>query len=416
MTNQLIILIILVMISAFFAGSELAFVVANKLKIEVRARKKNYAAKSAYAFVQNPQYFYSTILIANSVINVTFASLSAVILYIAFNMSEFSVLIISTLVLLIFGELLPKYFARELGDRIVLITSIPIRVVFYLLYPFVKITSSLSSFLTQSSSVKAENINFLFSKEDIEFLVNESHEAGIVNKKESAIITKVLALGEQKVYEAMRPRTEIVGVDIDSTIDEVISVFIDSGYSKIPVYEENLDNIRGVIFAYDIFKSPKNLQSIIREIIFVPETKRSFEMLNEFLNKQVSIAIVVDEFGGTAGLVTMEDIIEELFGEIKDEYDIEEDICKKIATDTYLISGKVEIDYINEKYSLGIPTGDYETIAGFITSEIGRIPLQGESVTIDRFYFLVARANHIKIELVKLTILPSEDIISPKSI
>ena len=331
-------------------------------------------------------------------------------------MSEFSVLIISTLVLLIFGELLPKYFARELGDRIVLITSIPIRVVFYLLYPFVKITSSLSSFLTQSSSVKAENINFLFSKEDIEFLVNESHEAGIVNKKESAIITKVLALGEQKVYEAMRPRTEIVGVDIDSTIDEVISVFIDSGYSKIPVYEENLDNIRGVIFAYDIFKSPKNLQSIIREIIFVPETKRSFEMLNEFLNKQVSIAIVVDEFGGTAGLVTMEDIIEELFGEIKDEYDIEEDICKKIATDTYLISGKVEIDYINEKYSLGIPTGDYETIAGFITSEIGRIPLQGESVTIDRFYFLVARANHIKIELVKLTILPSEDIISPKSI
>ncbi|HEY6906522.1 MAG TPA: transporter associated domain-containing protein, partial [Ignavibacteriaceae bacterium] len=200
-------------------------------------------------------------------------------------------------------------------------------------------------------------------------------------------------------------------VDIESTIDEVISIFVESGYSKIPVYEENLDNIRGVIFAYDIFNSPQNLKSIIREIIFVPETKRSFEMLNEFLNKQVSIAIVVDEFGGTAGLVTMEDIIEELFGEIKDEYDIEEEICRKISADSFLISGKVEIDYINEKYNLNIPTGDYETIAGYITSRIGRIPLQGESVKIDNFTFLIARSTNIRIDLVKLTIIPADDAI-----
>ncbi|HSD64609.1 MAG TPA: hemolysin family protein [Ignavibacteriaceae bacterium] len=416
MTNQLIILIVLVLISAFFSGSELAFVVANKLKIEVRARKKNYAAKSAYAFVRNPQYFYSTILIANNVINIAFASLSAIILSAAFNMNEFSIMIISTLVLLLFGELLPKYLARELGDRVVLIIAIPVRIVFYILYPFVRLTSLLSSFLTQTSNVKAENINFLFSKEDIEFLVKESHDAGVVNKKESAIITRVLALGDQKVYEAMRPRTEIVGIELDSTIEEVVSVFIDSGYSKLPVYEENLDNIRGVIFAYDIFKSPQNLQSIIREIIFVPETKRSFEMLNEFLNKQVSIAVVVDEFGGTAGLVTMEDIIEELFGEIKDEYDTEEEICRKIASDTFLISGKVEIDYINEKYNLNIPTGDYETIAGYITNEIGRIPQQGESVNIDKFNFLIARANNIKIDLVKLTVIPSEDVFPTTSV
>jgi putative hemolysin len=416
MTSQLIILILLVVISAFFAGSELAFVVASKLKIEIRARKGNIAAKAVYSFVKNPQYFFSTILIANNVVNIAFASLSALILSLAFNLNEFSILIISTLILLIFGELLPKYFARELSDRVILFASIPIRIVYYILFPFVRITSSLSSFLTQASSRKAENLEFLFSKEDIEYLVKESHEAGIVNKKESAIITKVLALGEQKVYEAMRPRTEIVGVDIESTIDEAISVFIESGYSKIPVYEENLDNIRGVIFAYDIFKSPQNLQSIIREIIFVPETKRSFEMLNEFLNKQVSIAIVVDEFGGTAGLVTMEDIIEELFGEIKDEYDVEEDICRKVASDTYLISGKVEIDYINEKYNLNIPTGDYETIAGYITSKIGRIPQQGESVTVDNFNFIIARSTNIRIDLVKLTIIPAEDIIPAKPI
>lgn len=416
MTDQLIILIILVIISAFFSGSELAFVVSNKLKIEIRARKKNLAARGAYAFVKNPRYFFSTILIANNIVNIAFASLSALILSSAFNLSEFSILIISTLILLIFGELLPKYFARELGDRVVLLTSIPIRILYYILYPFVRITASLSSFLTQSSNMKAENIDFLFSKEDIEFLVKESHEAGVVNKKESAIISRVLALGEQKVYEAMRPRTEIMGVDIDSTIDEVISIFIESGYSKIPVYEDNLDNIRGVIFAYDIFKSPQNLQSIIREIIFVPETKRSFEMLNEFLNKQVSIAIVVDEFGGTAGLVTMEDIIEELFGEIKDEYDVEEDICRKIAADTFLISGKVEIDYINEKYDLSIPTGDYETIGGYITSKIGRIPIQGESLTIDSFNFLIARSTNIRVDLVKLTIVPLDESIPAKPI
>ena len=386
----------------FLLPLPLPFVVSNKLKIEVRARKKNFAAKGAYSFVQNPQYFFSTILIANNIVNIAFASLSALILSVAFNLNEFSILIISTLILLIFGELLPKYFARELGDRVVLFTSIPIRILFYILYPFVKVTASLSSFLTQSSNMKAENIDFLFSKEDIEFLVKESHEAGVVNKKESAIISRVLALGEQKVYEAMRPRTEIVGVEIESTIDEAISTFIESGYSKLPVYEENLDNIRGVIFAYDIFKSPKNLQSIIREIIFVPETKRSFEMLNEFLNKQVSIAIVV--------------IIEELFGEIKDEYDVEEDICRKIASDTFLISGKVEIDYINEKYNLNIPTGDYETIAGYITSRIGRIPLQGESVTLDNFNFLIARSTNIRIDLVKLTVIPAEDIIPAKPI
>ncbi|HKB85391.1 MAG TPA: DUF21 domain-containing protein, partial [Ignavibacteriaceae bacterium] len=204
MTDQLIILIVLVLISAFFSGSELAFVVANKLKIEVRARKKNFAAKAAYSFVRNPRYFFSTILIANNIVNISFASLSAVILSVAFHLSEFSILIISTLILLIFGELLPKYFARELGDRIVLFTSFPIRIVYYVFYPFVRITSSLSSFLTQTSNMKAENIDFLFSKEDIEFLVKESHEAGMVNKKESTIITRVLALGEQKVYEAMR--------------------------------------------------------------------------------------------------------------------------------------------------------------------------------------------------------------------
>ena len=405
LVNDIIILIILLLVSGFFSSSEMAFVVSNKLKLEIKARKNNLSAKTAFLFSQNPQDFFSTVLIGNNIVNIAFASICTVVLTTFFGLGELSILFISTFVLLIIGELIPKYFAREIADRFVLLSALPVKVVSVVLFPFVKVLSSISSRLTQSSNVKEEKINYLFSREDIESLVEESMEAGIVNKKESDIINKVFSLGEQRVYEAMRPRTEIVGVEIGQTINEALTIFIESGYSKLPVYEENLDNIKGVVFAYDIFKSPEDLKSITREIIFVPETKKTFDMLNEMLTRQVSIAIVIDEFGGTAGIITLEDIMEELFGEIKDEYDVEEDICRRIAANTYLISGKVEIDFINEKYSLNIPTGDYETIGGYLTSNLGRIPVEGENVVVDNFNILIARATSIKIELVKLTLI-----------
>jgi CBS domain containing-hemolysin-like protein len=257
--------------------------------------------------------------------------------------------------------------------------------------------------LTNTSSKKAENVKFLFSKEDLELLIQESHKAGMVDKKESDIITKVLSLGDQRVYEAMRPRTEITGVEINRTIEDAIKLFIESGYSKLPVFEDDLDNIKGIIYANDLFRSPQSIKDILHDAVFVPETKKSLELLNEFLNRQVTIAVVIDEFGGTAGIVTMEDIFEEMFGEIKDEYDVDEDICRKISNDNYIISGKVEIDFINEKYNLDLPTGDYETIGGYITSKLGRIPVQGESVSFDGFTFLIARANQIRIDIVRLT-------------
>ncbi len=408
--NDVLILVFLLIFSAFFSGSEMAFVVSNKLKLEVKARRNRLSAKSALYFTKNPQEFFSTILLCNNVVNIAFASISAIYLTYYFNLNEFSVLVISSFFLLIFGELIPKYFSRELADWIILISALPLRILSIFLKPLTKVTESISSRLTPSSSFIEENITSLFDKEDIETLVKESHEAGVVNIKESTIINKALSLGDQKVYEAMRPRTEMVGVEIEQTIDEALSIFIDSGYSKLPVYEENLDNIKGVIFAYDIFKLPQNIKAITREILFVPETKRSIDMLNEFLNKHTAIAIVVDEFGGTAGLITMEDIIEELFGEIKDEYDVEEFICKKISEDIYMISGKVEIDFVNEKFQLNIPLGDYETIAGYITTRTGRIPLQGENIKIDNFNITVVRATQIKIDLVKIVLLTDNEI------
>ncbi|OGU77771.1 MAG: hemolysin [Ignavibacteria bacterium RBG_16_34_14] len=403
MILEIISLLLLILISGFFSGTEIAFVVANKIKIEVKASKKNLAAQSALYFINHPQTFFSTVLVGNNIANIAFASISAIFLASIFSFNEFEILLISSFIILMLGELIPKFFARELSERLVMTMALPLRVISFILFPFIKVFSLISSFLAKSSSMKAENVKFLFSKEEFDVLVRESYKAGMVDKKESDIISKVLSLGKQRVYEAMRPRTEIVGIESTSSIEEALLLFIDSGYSKLPVYEESLDNVKGIIYANDFFKSPKNIQEILHDAVFVPETKKSFEMLNEFLNRQVTIAIVVDEFGGTAGIVTMEDIFEEMFGEIKDEYDIEENINRKISDNSYIINGKVEIDFINEEYGLNIPTGDYETIAGYITTRLGRIPLQGETVSFDGFTFLITRANQIRIDIVKLT-------------
>ena len=409
METELITLLILIILSGFFSGTELAFVVANKLKIEVRARKKNLSAKSAQYFISHPQNFFSTILLGNNIVIIAYASLSALFLSSIFGWSEFTILIISSTIILLFGEIIPKYFARELADQMVVLTSIPLRVCSYILYPFVKITSAFSNKIMQSSSIKSDNIYHLFDKEDIKGLIKESESAGIVDKKDSELISKVIELGDQRVYEAMKPRTEIVGIEIKKDINEALSVFIDSGFSKLPVYEDNFDNIKGVLLAKDLFQSPQNIKDVLREVSFIPETKKSFEVLNDFLEKRNSIAIVVDEHGGTAGIVTMEDILEELFGEIKDEFDVDEEICRKISTDSYIISGKVEVDHINEKYStaggLNIEEGTYETLGGFITNKIGRIPAQGEIITIGNLKIQIIRANAQKIELVKLIVL-----------
>lgn len=402
MLEELVLLILLLFLSGFFSGSEMAYIVANKLKIEIKARKNNTAAISANYFTSHPQTFFSTILIGNNIVNVTLSSLSAVFLAYLFGLSELSILIISTFLLLIIGELIPKYIAHERADSMFLLTALPVRFFSYLLYPFVKAASLFSNKLTQSAKLSADIEGHLFDKEDIKELVKESKEAGVVDKKESDIIEKVIELGEQRVYAAMTPRTDIVGVEINDQIKSALAVFIDSGFSKLPVYEENLDNIKGIILAKDIFKNPDTIKSIIREASFIPESKKSFDVLNEFLDQKISISIVIDEFGGTAGIVTMEDILEELFGEIRDEFDVEEVICRRIALNTFIISGKAEIDYINEKYKLNIPEGDFETIAGYITARLGKIPNQGDTVNIDNFTILIARASHQKIEVVKL--------------
>lgn len=403
METELIIIAVTVLVSAFFSSTEMAYIVSNRLKIEIKAGKKSPGALAAHYFIMHPESFFSTILIGNNIANITFASISAYLLHKMFGMNEFEILIISTLSLLFIGELLPKYFGRELGTGFFTFVAIPLRGLYYLLFPFVKLAALFTGLISKKDD--SGSLSELVKREDLQLLVEESENAGNVNKKEGTAIRKLIDMQDQRVNEAMRPRTEIVGVEINSSIDEVLDVFIESGYSKLPVYEENLDNIRGFVLAYDLFKQPTELREVVRDILNVPETKRSVEMLNDFLRERTSIAVVIDEFGGTAGIVTAEDLIEEVFGEIKDEFDVEENVCRKTGENEYLIGGNVEIDSLNEKFELDLPEGDYNTLAGFIMAETGRIPIPGEIVTAHNFKIHIIRSSVRRIEMVRLSVI-----------
>ena len=403
MSYELLWLLSLLILSAFFSSSEIAFIVANRIKVEVRARKKNLYALNARYFLKNPDKFFSTILISSIVVNIAFASLSSVFLLRIFGLREYAILIISTLLILVFGELIPKYFGRELADRLVLFSSLPLRILTFILYPLVKATSSISVVLSRTNLKEEKEVMQVLDKEDIRNLIEESSEAGKMDEEQSDIISRVIDIREQKVYEAMTPRTDIAGIEINSTMVEVLDEFIQTGYSKLVVYQEYLDNIKGIVFTRDIFKNLSDLRSALREVVFVPETKKCLEMLNEFLDKHFSFAVVVDEFGGTAGILTIEDLIEELFGEIRDEYDdADEKVAKKLENNSFLLNGKVEIDYANDELELKLPKGDYETIAGFITFNLGRIPVKGESFKIGRFTIQILKSDKTKIDLLKL--------------
>lgn len=407
MTIEIFALIGLLALSGFFSSTELAYVVANKLKIELRARKNKLAAKYAHYFINNPQTFFSTILISNNIVNIAFASIITIFLSEIYNFSEWAILLISTILLLLIGELIPKYIAREFADGLILVAAIPVKIISLALSPFVKLTDSISLLLISKNSLSNE-VSEILHRDEIHSLIDEGSEVGNVDEEDSDIIKNIIDMGDQKVYEAMTPRTDIVGVSIDAQIQDVINTFMQSGYSKLPVFEENLDNIKGIIHVYDLFNDPEHVTDIMRDVLFVPETKKSLDMLREFLDNRVSFTIVVDEFGGTEGILTIEDIIEEMFGEIRDEYDDNPDVCKKIDDKTFVVSGKIEIDFINETYELNMPDGDYETIAGYITTKIGRIPIKGENIKIDNFQFVILHASKIKINLVKMFVHSSE--------
>jgi putative hemolysin len=389
----------LLIFSGFFSGAEMAYVMSDVGRLEARARQRGGAARAAVRFAKTPDAFFSTILIGNNLANVAFASVAAALAAFWLQWSEWGVLAATTLALLVVGELTPKYVAREIPNRFFLAAALPLRLAYYLLYPFVALAAALSRKTTASATIEEESIARLLSRESFERIVSE--DAAGDGRDDGEIIRKALSLKDQRVGEIMRPRTDVVAVDLDDPIEKVVDAFVESGYSKLPVYRGNLDDVVGVALAYDLFREPTSLKAITREALFMPEARPCNDALEDFISHGVTIAVVVDEFGGTAGIVTLEDVIEEIVGEIEDEYDVEEDVCRRLAENVYLVSGRVEIDDANERLGLGFPEGSYNTVGGFTVSAAGRIPKQGETIDVGEWRILVVRASATRVELIK---------------
>lgn len=421
---ELLYIVIVVLLSAFFSGSEMAFVTANKLKLEIESRKDSIRGRSLHFFNKNPESFLTTTLVGNNIVNVLYATLMAIflaepisIIYSnLFNTEPLTstVLIIQTMiasvVILIFGEILAKAIFRSQADFFVKMIAFPLRITNWILWPLILIADWMSATLVKFLKIENEKSTKTYRLQDMAIIFRELSESGgshEIDQDDTELLQNVLELTNKRVRETMVPRTEIVAVEKNASVEELNRAFIESGYSKIPVYQDTIDDIIGVVFAYDLFGYPKNIADIIRPVKLIPSSKKSKDLLTEFRQSNISVAVVIDEYGGTAGMVTIEDLIEEVVGDIQDEYDKDDEIIKKISNNTYLISGTVELDELTDEYPevvLDQTMGDFETVAGYIIHHIGRIPKINEELQILGNSFIILKATQSKLETIKLII------------
>ncbi|MEX0679842.1 MAG: hemolysin family protein [Balneolales bacterium] len=422
--NEWLLVVITILLSAFFAGSEIGYVSANRLKLELKARKKTLRSRMLSYFLRKPEAFLSTTLIGNNIVNVTFATLMALFLVRPVNdiylwifqslPSEFMVLIIQTfiasLIIMFFGEIIPKVMFRINAEALILNFSVVYRVLNVLFSPFIYVANGMAYRMIRLVIPQLELSDQVYRRQDIEMLLRElgDSEESEIDRDDSEILTNVLQLSNKRVKDSMIPRTDIVAVEKKATLQEVLQKFVSSGFSKLPVYDESIDNVIGVVFAYELFKRPKKLNEIIRPIKHVPSSQKSKDLLSEFQKLNISLAIVIDEYGGTAGLITTEDLLEEVVGDIRDEYDLEDMLIKKISHNTYILSGDVPLDELADRHPvIRLPgkTQNYETIAGYIINEVGRIPKVNEEIVIGDHKFIISKASQSRIETLKLTLL-----------
>ncbi len=422
--TETVIIIGTIFLSGFFSGSEIAFVSANRLKLEIEARKDTFLAKSLAYFLHKPETFLTTTLVGNNIVNVLYATLMAIFLYTPVQQgyevivgsvpSAAMILLIQTViaavVIMIFGEILPKAFYRIQAEFMVKMVSVPMRLTNWLLKPLIGISNSSSNILVKLLKVGNERGERVFRRQDVEMIFKELADSGggeDFDREDSEILQNVLELSNKRVKETMIPRTEIIAVEKKSTIEEVKNTFITSGHSKLPVFQETIDDIIGVVFAHDLFHHPESLGEIMRPVKLIPSSKKSKDLLTEFRQSNISVAIVIDEYGGTAGMVTIEDLIEEVVGDIQDEYDTEETIIKRVAPEMYVVSANVEIEDLLMKYpEIGLSDQEghdkFETLAGYIINHLGRIPKVNEEIVIGRHKFIISKATPNRLEMVKL--------------
>lgn len=421
---ELSFILITIILSAFFSGSEIAFVTSNRLKLEIESRKNSWTGKVVNRFVRNPEAFLTTILVGNNIVNVVYATLMVLfladpiantyLLWMGRQPSPATLLIIQTIIasviIMLFGEIIPKVLFRIHADWWVKIVAIPQQFFYWLLRPFIAITNQASSLVIKLVQLDSAPAGQIFRRQDVALVFKELRDAGgsDLDKEDSEILHNVLELSNKRVKESMIPRTDIVAIEKNTSIEETLKVFISSGFSKLPVYQETIDDIIGVIFAYDLFSNPGKLTEIMRPIKLVPASQKSKDLLSEFRKSNISVAVVIDEYGGTAGMVTIEDLLEEVVGDIQDEYDTEDLIMKKLSEKTYVVSGGVEIEDLLDAYpeiNLPVETSGYETLAGYIINTLGRIPKVNEELLLDGNKFIISKATPSRIETVKVVVL-----------
>lgn len=400
---QITVIIIALLLSFFFSGSETVFLSTSKIKLEVLFHKGVKGAKLVKNFITKPEAFIITTLTGNNIALVIYSSFFAI--YLDQYYSELVGIIISAMIALLFAEIIPKAIGWEFANRLIFKIAFPLRFFQILFAPLIWVLSRISTILLNLFRIENKESVFYFTKKDMEIFIKESEKAGIVEKKEYEIISRIFDLRETKLKETMVPRTEIVAINKNATINTVFKTFQKSGFSRLPVYDKKIDNIIGVVYAKDLFNNPQSLNEITQEIQCVPETKDAFNLLQEFRQTKTSIAIVLDEYGGTAGLVTFEDLVEELVGEIYDEFDLDhEHLFQKLNAFTILVQARAEIDELNAKFNLEIPEGDYTTIGGFVLDSLGKIPNRGEKIGLETCKIIVTKASRKKVIEVKIII------------
>lgn len=416
MTGLIVGLIVSMVFSAFFSGMEIAFVSSNRMLAEMDKEKNGLAQRAIAIFYHHPNNFVSTMLVGNNIALVIYGILFAAI----FDELLFSGLsdgarvtadtLLSTLVVLFTGEFLPKTIFKSSPNALLTFFAVPAFICYVVLYPISRFATLLSRSLLWLAGIKMqkEQDDHEFTRVDLDYLVQSSIDNAKSDEEieeEVKIFQNALDFTETRVRDCMVPRTEIDAVEDTCNIEQLKQMFIESGHSKVVVYHEDIDHVVGYIHSSEMFRHPKDLRESIRQLPFVPETMQASRLMKIFMQQHKSIAIVVDEFGGTSGLISLEDIVEEIFGDIEDEHDSNNYVAKQVGNGEYMLSARLEIEKVNEMFDLELPESDeYMTIGGLILHEYQSFPKLNEVVTIGRYEFKIVKNTATKIELVRLKV------------
>lgn len=426
MDSSILIIVICLVLSAFFSGMEIAFVSANKIHIEIEKKQTGFLAKVLARLTRKPSKFIATMLIGNNIALVVYGFYMGDLLmawfgnmlpsdyrFVQLALTDFSLLtqtLISTLIILITAEFLPKVFFQIYSNTLLKFLAIP-AYMFYVLFSLISdFIIKVSDFILRTFfKTDGDQVQLAFSKMELGDYITEQMEA--VEEEDDVdseiqIFQNALEFSAVKAREVMVPRTEITAVEIHETPKSLAKLFSETGYSKILVYKETIDDIIGYIHSYELFKKPKTIKSILLPVEFVPETMLIHEILKILTKKRKSMAVVLDEYGGTSGVMTVEDIVEELFGEIEDEHDSTDLLEEQTSETTFKFSARLEVDYINETYKLELPdTEEFETLGGLLVHETGEIPEKDTEIRIGDYLFTILEVSSTKIDLVTLEVI-----------